>query len=54
LIAATVCDETGKTLYTADEVDAWALDDNGGSRIVAYTQAINKAVAPSAGQVAGN
>ena len=54
LIAACVCDENGKTIYTPDEVDAWAEEDSGSAKIIAYIKTITAAVAPSAGQVEGN
>lgn len=54
LISLTVCDSEGKTLYSVDDVDSWAEEDNGGAKIVAYTKAINEALAPTAGKVAGN
>lgn len=54
LIASSVCDADGKTLYTVDDVDAWAEDDGGTDKIIAYTKAITAALTPSHGQAAGN
>lgn len=41
LIAESICDESGRVLFTPDQVDEWGEEEDGAAKINAYVLAIN-------------
>ena len=40
-LAAQICDESGKKIYTAEQLDEWTEEDGGDEKLKAYIEAID-------------